>query len=641
MKSFLASLALFGLMTMSLQAQQNLPPLIPREVLFGNPERASPQISPDGRLLAYLAPHNGVLNVWVRTIGQRDDRVVTDDRKRGIRIYFWQPDSRHIIYLQDQNGDENWRVYQTSIETKQTRDLTPFERVQARIVAVYPDIPDRILVALNNRDPRLHDVYRVDLKTGKLELDTQNPGDVADWVADNELRVRAAEVLLPDGSAEIRIRDNERSPWRVFLKWGPDESFGGIAGFTQDNRRVWLISSVEANAARLLEVDLATGKQRVIAADPQYDVGGILVHPRKRTLEAVSFVRARTEWQIIDRSLEPDFAALRKVRDGDISISSRDLDDRTWIVSYVVDDGPVYWYTYDRRSRRAQLLFSNNSKLEKYKLAKMQPISFRARDGMTIYGYLTLPVGVEPRDLPMVLLVHGGPWARDTWGYNPMVQWLANRGYAVLQINFRGSTGYGKAYLNAGDREWAGKMHDDLIDGKNWAVKQGIADPKRVAIMGGSYGGYATLVGLAFTPDDFAAGVDIVGPSNLVTLLQSIPPYWAPIKATFNKRMGSDEEFLKSRSPLFRANQIKKPLLIGQGANDPRVKQAESDQIVEALRKANIPVEYIVYTDEGHGFARPENRLHFYAKAEEFLAKHLGGRFEPMGEIRGHSGVIK
>ncbi|MER3428109.1 MAG: S9 family peptidase [Pyrinomonas sp.] len=628
-------------MTMSLQAQQNLPPLIPREVLFGNPERASPQISPDGRLLAYLAPHNGVLNVWVRTIGQRDDRVVTDDRKRGIRIYFWQPDSRHIIYLQDQNGDENWRVYQTSIETKQTRDLTPFERVQARIVAVYPDIPDRILVALNNRDPRLHDVYRVDLKTGKLELDTQNPGDVADWVADNELRVRAAEVLLPDGSAEIRIRDNERSPWRVFLKWGPDESFGGIAGFTQDNRRVWLISSVEANAARLLEVDLATGKQRVIAADPQYDVGGILVHPRKRTLEAVSFVRARTEWQIIDRSLEPDFAALRKVRDGDISISSRDLDDRTWIVSYVVDDGPVYWYTYDRRSRRAQLLFSNNSKLEKYKLAKMQPISFRARDGMTIYGYLTLPVGVEPRDLPMVLLVHGGPWARDTWGYNPMVQWLANRGYAVLQINFRGSTGYGKAYLNAGDREWAGKMHDDLIDGKNWAVKQGIADPKRVAIMGGSYGGYATLVGLAFTPDDFAAGVDIVGPSNLVTLLQSIPPYWAPIKATFNKRMGSDEEFLKSRSPLFRANQIKKPLLIGQGANDPRVKQAESDQIVEALRKANIPVEYIVYTDEGHGFARPENRLHFYAKAEEFLAKHLGGRFEPMGEIRGHSGVIK
>lgn len=641
MKGFLTSLALFGLMTMSVHAQQNLPPLIPREVLFGNPERANPQISPDGRLLAYLAPHNGVLNVWIRTVGQQDDRVVTDDRKRGIRIYFWQPDSRHIIYLQDQNGDENWRVYQTSVETKQTRDLTPFERVQARIVAVDPDIPDRILVALNNRDPRLHDVYRVDLKTGKLELDTQNPGDVADWVADNELRVRAAEVLLPDGSTEIRIRDDERSPWRTFLKWGPDESFGGIAGFTRDNKSVWLISSVNANAARLLEVDLASGQQRVIAEDPQYDVSGILVHPRKRTLEAVSFVRARTEWQIIDRAVEPDFAALRKVRDGDISISSRDLDDRTWIVTYVVDDGPIYWYTYDRRTRRAQPLFSNNSKLEKYKLAKMQPISFKARDGMTIYGYLTLPVGVQPRNLPMVLLVHGGPWSRDTWGYNPMVQWLANRGYAVLQVNFRGSTGYGKAYLNAGDREWAGKMHDDLIDGKNWAVKQGIADPKRVAIMGGSYGGYATLVGLAFTPDEFAAGVDIVGPSNLVTLLQSIPPYWAPIKATFTKRMGSDEEFLKSRSPLFRASQIKKPLLIGQGANDPRVKQAESDQIVEALRKANIPVEYIVYTDEGHGFARPENRLHFYAKAEEFLAKHLGGRFEPMGEIRGHSGVIK
>jgi dipeptidyl aminopeptidase/acylaminoacyl peptidase len=313
-------------------------------------------------------------------------------------------------------------------------------------------------------------------------------------------------------------------------------------------------------------------------------------------------------------------------------------------VSYVMDNGPVYFYSYDRATKKASLLFSNQPALEKYQLAKMQPISFQARDGMTIYSYLTLPVGVPPKNLPAVLYVHGGPWGRDVWGLNSTAQWLANRGYAVLQINFRGSAGYGKNYLNAGNREWAGKMHDDLIDGKRWLVKQGYADPKRVGIMGGSYGGYATLVGLTFTPDEFAAGVDIVGPSNIVTLLKTIPPYWEPTKAMFKRRVGDLEtevEFLHSRSPLFKADQIKAPLLIGQGANDPRVKQAESEQIVEAMRKANKPVEYIVYMDEGHGFARPENRLHFYAKAEEFLAKHLGGRFEPMTDIKGHSGVIK
>ncbi|MEO8436165.1 MAG: S9 family peptidase [Pyrinomonadaceae bacterium] len=636
----LAFLAAF-LLIFSAPAWAQQPTLIPREILFGNPQKAGPQVSPNGKMLSYLAPDNGVLNVWVRTLGKADDRVVTSDKKRGIRSYFWQEDSQHVLYTQDQGGDENWHVYQTNIETRETRDLTPFEKVQARIIATDPKFPDVMLVALNNRDPRFHDVHRIDLKTGKSEMIVENKDGLAGYNPDNDMRIRAAQKVHPDGSTEIFVRDDDKSAWRSFMKWGADEVNGGVASFSPDNKKLWIISSVDANTGRLIEVDIATGKQTVVAEDKQYDVGGALINPIKRNLEAVRFIRARADWSVLDKSIQSDFAALRKVRDGDFSISSRDAADKTWIVSYVMDNGPVYYYSYDRGSKKAAMLFSNRPALEKYTLAKMQPVSFTARDGMTIHGYLTLPVGGSQKNLPMVLNVHGGPWGRDTWGLNSEAQWLANRGYAVMQVNFRASTGYGKAYLNAGDKEWAGKMHTDLLDAKAWAVKQGYADAKRVAIYGGSYGGYATLVGLTFTPEEFAAGVDIVGPSNLNTLLKSIPPYWGPIKAMFTKRMGEDEEFLNSRSPLFKANLITRPLLIAQGANDPRVNIKESDQIVDAMRKANKPVEYIVFSDEGHGFARPVNRLYFYARAEEFLAKYLGGRFEPAGEIKGHSGVIK
>lgn len=621
-----------------------LPPVIPREVLFGNPEKTGTEISPDGKLLGYRAPHEGVLNVWVRTVGQDDDRVVTADTKRGIRWFIFQYDSEHILYIQDVEGDENWHVYQTNLKTDNTRDLTPFQHIQARIVAVDPNFPDQILVGLNIRDRKLHDVYRIDLRNGAVELDTENPGDVAGWSVDNHLQVRAAQVFLPEGGTEIRVRDKVDSPWRSFQKWSADESFGGVIGFTPNNEGVLVISSVEANAARLLQMDLATGNSTLLAEDQQYDVSNAMIHPQKHTLEAVQFVRERSEWVLLDKSLQPDFEAIRQARAGDFGIASRDLEDKTWIVAYDVDNEPYTYYIFDRTTKKATRLFSNRPALEKYQLAKRQPISFKARDGMTIYGYLTLPIGVPSKNLPLVLNVHGGPWGRDTWGLDNEAQWLANRGYAVLQINFRGSTGYGKAYLNAGDREWAGKMHDDLIDGKKWSIKQGYADPKRVAIYGGSYGGYAVLVGLTFTPDEFACGVDIVGPSNLVTFLKSIPPYWVPIQSIFDKRLGkvdTDEEFLKARSPLFKVDQIKKPLLIAQGANDPRVKQAESDQIVAALRAKNLPVTYVVYTDEGHGFARPENRLDFYGRAEEFLAKHLGGRAEPRQPVAGTSAEVR
>ena len=382
----------------------------------------------------------------------------------------------------------------------------------------------------------------------------------------------------------------------------------------------------------------------MIAEDKQYDLSGVFAQRKTNKPLAVSFTRARTEWKVLDDSVKADFEALAKVQRGDFTIVSRTLDDQTWLVAYTSDDGPTALPRLRPQGEEGRVPVHHPAEAGEGKLAQMEPVEYKAQDGLTIHGYLTKPVGVEPKNLPTVLLVHGGPWARDTWGYSPMAQWLANRGYAVLQVNFRGSTGYGKEFLNAGNREWAGKMHQDLIDGVNWIVKQGVADPKKVAIVGGSYGGYATLVGLTFTPDVFACGVDIVGPSNIVTLLKTIPPYWAPMKALFTKRVGDlekDEEFLNQRSPLYRADQITKPLLIGQGANDPRVKQAESDQIVKAMRDKKKEVQYVVYPDEGHGFARPENRLHFFAISEEFLAKHLGGRAEPIGEIKGATGVMK
>jgi dipeptidyl aminopeptidase/acylaminoacyl peptidase len=635
LRQFSAAVGLFLNFLATNPALADLPPLIPRQVLFGNEERITARISPDGRMLAYLAPDQGVMNIWVRTIGKEDDRVITADRKRGIQSLAWQSDGRHILYVQDVDGDENWHFYQTNLETKTTRDLTPFKGIQARIVAIDPNFPDQLLVGLNIHDPQLHDVYRVNLKTGAVELDTRNPGDVAGWDADNNLQVRAATVVTPDGGTEIRIRDDANSPWRTFQKWSADETFGGIMGFGPDNQHCWILSSVDGNTSRLLEIDLKSGTSKVIAEDPQYDVESIMVHPIRHELEAVSFIRSRTEWKVIDPAVQVDFDLMAKTQRGDFWVANRDLADKNWIVCYWMDDGPLYYYHYDRTAKKATKMFSDRPALETYRLSRTEPISYKARDGMTIYGYLTLPVGLQPRNLPMVLNVHGGPWSRDEWGYNNEVQWLANRGYAVLQINFRGSTGYGKQYLNAGDREWAGKMHTDLIDGKNWVVKQGIVDPKRVCIMGASYGGYATLVGVAFTPDEFACGIDVFGISNLVTFSKSFPPYWIPTKAFWEKRMGNvetDGEFLKSRSPLFKIDHVKAPLLIAQGANDARVKQAESDQMVEALRKNGKTVEYLLFPDEGHGFVRPENNLVFYAAAEQFLAKYLGGRAEPVSE---------
>ncbi len=625
------------------ESATQLPPLIPREVLFGNPERTRPQLSPDGKYLAYIAPdENNVLQVWLQTVGQDDHRQLTEDKKRGIRMYFWTYNPEQLIYLQDSDGDENFHLYSVNIQSDVVRDLTPFQGVKAQPIELDHEFPDEVIVGLNLKDRQKFDVYRINLNNGAVEFDTDNPGNIVSWTADAKFQIRAATAATPDGGSDLMYRETVDSEWEIIRHWGADDE-GGAVAFSADNNTLYMIGSHDVNAQRLIALNLDSREETVVAADEQYDVGSIVMHPTSRVIEAVSFYKDKVEWQILDESIAADFEAIAQVREGEFGISSRTLADDQWLVAYGMDDGPVYYYTYDRASKSSTLLFSNQPALEALPLAAMQPISYSARDGLTIHGYLTTPAGLEAKNLPTVLLVHGGPWARDTWGYSPIVQWLANRGYAVLQVNFRGSTGYGKDFLNAGNRQWAATMHDDLIDGVNWLIEQGIADPEKVAIMGGSYGGYAALVGLTYTPDVFAAGVDIVGPSNLVTLMKSIPPYWAPLLANMYHRVGNletEEEFLKERSPLFYVDRIQKPLLIGQGANDPRVKQAESEQIVEAMREAGKPVEYVVYTDEGHGFARPENRLHFYAIAEEFLANYLGGQAEPADKVEGHSGIV-
>jgi len=606
------------------------PPLIPRDVLFGNPEKAAPWLSPDGTRIAYLAPHEGTLSVWVRTIGADDDRLVASDPQRPIRNAFWTPDGSRVLYLQDARGDENFHLFAADPDGRTPAvDLTPYEGTLVQLQSLDLNRPDVILIAMNRRDPQLFDVYRLDPRTGEATLDTENPGGIAAFSDDADMIVRAGAIMHADASSEIVVRDTADAPWRTLARFDAADGTPDLAGFTPDGAALLAITSAGANAAHLVRYDVATGERTDVAGDPEYDVTDVVFSPCTKAPVAASIVRERVGWTVLDPAYAGDFAALAVQVPGDLGIVSTDRDDRVWLVSSVVDAGSRSFWSYDRGTRRATKIFAMRADLERYTLAPMVPVRYPARDGLTIHGYLTTPPGADARDLPAVLLIHGGPWVRDTWGYNPYVQWLANRGYAVLQPNYRGSTGYGKAHLNAGDRQWAGAMHTDLLDAKAWLVAQGIADPARVAIMGGSYGGYATLAALAFAPDAFACGVDIVGPSNLNTLLASIPPYWETLRATFTQRMGDSEEFLASQSPLFRAGAIRAPLLIGQGANDPRVKIAESDQIVAAMRANGQPVTYVVFDDEGHGFARPENNKRFNAAVEAFLARHLGGRAEP------------
>jgi dipeptidyl aminopeptidase/acylaminoacyl peptidase len=644
----LAAAAFAVLSTLPGLVTADQPPLISRDILFGNPERSRPRLSPDGQRLAWIAPDKkNVLQVWVKTVGKDDDKMVTADKKRGIRQYFWAQDNWTLLYQQDNDGDENFHVYGADLVSGTVRDYTPFQGVRAEVADLNPDFPDQILVEMNLRSRESMDIHRIDLRSGAVALDTENPGDVAGWGTDAKFQVRSAQAQTPDGGTEIRVRDDTKSPWRTLLKVGPDEILE-FQDFSLDGKTAVLKSSIGNDTARLVERNLATGAERVVASSTEVDAGPVVIQPKTHVVQAVGFAPGRGAWKVLDPSVQADFDGIAKLAPGDFSVVDRTAKDDRWLVAFTSDRGPVWWWVWDRASKSGTKLFTAQPKLEGLMLAGMKPIVIKSRDGLALNSYLTVPAGLPAKNLPMVLFVHGGPWGRDTWGYGAYAQWFANRGYACLQVNFRASTGYGKKFLNAGNKQWGLKMHDDLIDAVDWAVKEGIADPKRVAIMGGSYGGYAALAAVTFTPEKFACSVDIVGPSNLKTLIGSIPPYWKPMRAMFDVRMGNvddpkDAELIRNASPLFKADRIVRPLLIGQGANDPRVNVKESEQIVEAIEKNKGSVTYVLYPDEGHGFARPENRIDFNARSEKFLAGCLGGRFEPMegDRIPGSTAVVK
>lgn len=656
LKALARVVAVFALIAASLPGhaapQSNAP--IPRKDIFGNPTRNVAKVSPDGKMLAWLAPRDGVMNVWVAAVVRpQRARPVTAEKVRPIREYFWSPDSRRILYVQDEGGNENYRVFGSPVSGGETVSYTPFDKTQAQIVGASPLVRDAILVGLNNRDPKFHDVHRLDLASGKLALVRRNDG-WSSWIVDMQLNVRGATKQTPAGGFEVYRFDGEQAV--KLMDIAPEDGLtSGALNFDADGRTLYMLSSQGRDTAALVALDFAGGSTRVLGEHGRADIATVLTHPRTGRPDAFAANYLRRHWTPLGPALRADFAHLAKRIKGDFSVESRSDDDRLWTLRVDRVTAPVAYYLYDRRSKKVAKLFSTRPALEGRKLASMHPVEIKARDGLTLVAYLSLPPGADAdgngrpdRPIPLVLNVHGGPWWRDSYGYVPEHQWLANRGYAVLSVNYRGSTGFGKAFLNAANFEFAGKMHSDLIDAVDWAIREKIAPADKVAIYGGSYGGYATLVGMTFTPDTFACGVDIVGPSSLVTLIESFPAYWQPfLEATWYKRVGdprTDEgrKALLARSPISRVDAIKRPLLIAQGANDPRVTQKESDQLVAAMQAKQLPVTYALFADEGHGFARPQNRIGFYAVSEAFLTRCLGGRHEPVGEdFRGSSIEVK
>lgn len=614
----------------SLDSVQPSSNLIPQTVLFGNPEYRSPVLSPDGSTLSFLAPNNGVMNLWIQPIAQTAvAQPVTFDTNRGIQEYWWGYDNTTLFYIQDLNGNENWHIYVVDLATGDVKNLTPFDGVQARLVKYSKLFPSAMLVGLNKEDRKTHDTYHLDVQTGGLTLVAKNPGNVVACSADDHLQLRIAFATQDDGSVILLYRDDNNGAWETLCMWDVNAAESAhFLEFSADPDELYLIDASESNTARLIRMNIRTKEKHLLLEDPVYDIGpSVLFHPESNRPVCAFVDRERCDTIVLDNDFVDDFAILKSINSGDMMIISGDLSFTWWVIRYVSSDRPVEYYLYNQKSKEATFLSANQTQLYNYRLAKIEPIMFQARDGLNIHGYLTYPTTTTVKtDLPLVLLVHGGPQSRDHWGYNPLVQLFANRGYACLQINYRASTGYGTAFVKAGNKQWGKKMHDDLVDGVQWLVDQQIVDAKRIAICGGSYGGYAALAGATFTPNLFCCAVDICGPSNLLTLIKSIPPYWKPFLAQIKLAVGdpeTEEALLKEASPLFFADNIKIPMLIGQGAHDPRVLQVESDQIVEALQKNNVPHQYILFPDEGHGFVKPANRLTFFAAMETFLAQHL------------------
>lgn len=621
-----------------------LPPLLDRELFFGDPQISGSQLSPDGKFISFIKPYRDARNIWVKRLEEPFDaaRPVTADQ-RPVPGYFWSRDGKFILYVQDKGGNENWHVWavdpaappEAGTGVPPARDLTPLENVAARINDLPENRPGVIIVGLNDRDAEYHDIYEVDIATGERKLLIQNTEKVGGYVFDWDGAVRLAVRPLPGGGNEL-LRVDSGALTRV-LDWTYEEQ-AGPAGFTPDNRKVYLVTNkgADVDLMRLELFDPQTGERQVVESDPekQVDFEGPIFDSATHELIGTSYVGDRVRIYPRDKQFKKDLEILRKkLPDGDLGWNSSTRDMRLHLVSVSSDVDPGSVYLYDRQTGKVELVYRGRPELPSEQLAPMKPVRYEARDGLEIPAYLTLPKGVPAKNLPTIIYPHGGPWARDYWGYDPYAQFLANRGYAVLQPNFRISVGYGKKFFNAGVKQWGtGAMQHDLTDGVRWLIAQGIADPKRVAIHGGSYGGYATLAGVTFTPELYACAVPYVAPSNIVTLIESFPAYWRPfLENSWFKRVGDpakeeDRKDMLARSPLFFVDRIRVPLLVVHGANDPRVKQAESDRVVVALRDKGMPVEYIVAPDEGHGFRSPENRMALAVAMERFLAKHLGGR---------------
>ena len=628
-----------------IENDNELPPLIDRKVFFGDPKIAGAQISPDGEYISFLKPYKGVRNIYVKKRGEPFEEaipVTADDRP--VSGYFWSQDSQYILYVQDKGGNENFHVYAVDPEAEPNqktgvptaKDLTPMEGIRAQIYSVPENTPDKILVGLNNRDASYHDVYEVSISSGQRELLFKNTQKLSGYTFDRKGDLRLASRQTEDGGTEI-LR-YEQDTFKRIYKVGFEENAYPYR-FHKNNEQVYFVTNKgeDVDLTRLMLMDPQTGETQMVEKDPEgeVDFGGAFFDDQTEKLQATIYTGDRQRIYPKTQEMKRMLSFLRdELPDGELSFRSTSEDMRYIVVGVSRDVDPGSVYLYDTKKQTVELLYNSRPKLNSQYMAHMKAIRYEARDGMEIPAYLTLPKGVEHQDLPVVMLIHGGPWARDTWGYNAYAQFLANRGYAVLQPNFRGSTGYGKEFLNAGNKEWGrGKMQHDISDGVKYMIDQGYADPDRIGIYGGSYGGYATLAGLTFTPELYDAGVSYVGPSNLLTLLNSLPPYWEPIKKMFYKRVGNPNtkegrKELKEDSPLFFADNIDDPLLVIQGANDPRVKKQESDQIVVAARENNVDVKYLVAENEGHGFRQENNRLVVAAAMEEFFAKHLGGRYQ-------------
>ena len=606
--------------------------LIPREVLFGPAARQAPRLSPSGGHLAFLAPAEGAPNIWVASTRMTGARPLTH-RSRAIGSFRWTGQDAYLVYPADTDGDEQTHLHLLDRASGHSRDLTPFPGVRADVVAAQAGLPGRLLIQLDRRVPGRPDAYHADLVTGELTLAAENFG-VTDWIPDHRLRVRGAVAPQPGGCLALLVRDAEDLPWRIVYEVG----YGDVAvfaplRFAQEDSAIYLVSSQDAQASRLLRLEVATGSVQVVYEDPMgADVVGAHLDPVTGVPRIAVVQRERRDLEVLDSSVAADVARLRGGCRGDVSLLGADQDDGTWLIQDNTDDAPTSFHLFDRRSGRLRLLFRHRPDLASYQLAPMEPFTVTARDGLVLHGYLTFPPGVPRRGLPTVLAVHGGPWSRDVWGLRAEPQWLANRGYLCVNVNYRGSSGYGKDFVNAGDREWGGRMQDDLLDVVGDLVTRGIADPGRLGILGASYGGYAALAAAAFTPEVFRCAIASAAPSNLATFIAAIPPSWQLVAEELHRRVGhpvADAGFLWSRSPISRVDQIRIPVLIAQGANDPRVRRGESEQIVAAMKQRGIAHEYLLFPDEGHGFARMQNKIAFYAAAERFLAQHLGGWYEP------------